>query len=72
MSFESDLHESFENADGVEGALYAIAIAIEHLAYQVKYLGNGNAASQMGAIEFLGKCIGEKIELLADAVREGD
>ena len=42
------------NANVVDG-LFAIARAIDGLVYQVKYLGNGNAATQMGAIENLAK-----------------
>lgn len=56
-----------------------IAKAIETLAFHVKYLGNGNAATSMGAIEGLavqitevGRRIADAIEKLAEAVENQD
>ena len=70
MSFLRELQEGFENADGVEAALFGIAIAIHDLAYQVKYLGNGNANTQMGAIEALGVALKDASERIASAITE--
>jgi hypothetical protein len=51
--------------------------SISNIAVHLKYLGNGNAASEMGAIEHLGVCflegmktVAEAIDGLADAIRE--
>jgi len=48
----------------------AIAKAIQALATGVKYLGNGDAASTMGAIEFLATKIDKASERIASAVSE--
>jgi hypothetical protein len=61
---ESD--SNLEAANVVDG-LFAIARAINHLATQVKYLGGGDNASTMGAIEYLALHLGDKIGDLADA-----
>ena len=65
-------HDDLIGANVVDG-LFAIARAIDGLAYQVKYLGNGNAATQMGAIENLAKvlkdgsgAISSALEVIAD------
>lgn len=47
-----------------------IAAALESIATQLKYLGNGNAATQMGAIEGLGAVTKEAFEALSSAVHE--
>lgn len=47
-----------------------IADAIYSLSHQLKYLGNGDAATSMGAIEAFGKHIGEKLETLSSALGE--
>ena len=57
-----------KKGDNVADALFAIAKAIESLAIQVKYLGNGDAATPMGAIEAFGKHLGEKMDSLTDAI----
>jgi len=69
-----NLHDIIEQM-AREDAGYAIAYALlklataqADLAFHVKYLGNGNAATQMGAIEAFGKHIGEKLDLIADAL----
>ncbi len=49
-------HEMIDDPDVPprDAAVLALAEAIHALAYQVQYLGNGNASTQMGAIEALG------------------
>ena len=47
-------------------ALLKLANATESLSIWVKYLGNGDAATPMGAIEAFGKHIGEKLDELGD------
>jgi hypothetical protein len=47
-----------------------VAIAIQALATHVKYLGAGDAASTMGAIEFLAVKITEAGKLIASAISE--
>lgn len=65
-----------ERAGGGEG-LFAIAFALlelasaqESVAIHLKYLGNGDAATTMGAIEAFGKHIGEKLDDLTTAIAE--
>ena len=53
-------------------ALMRLARAQESLALHVKYLGNGDAATPMGAIEAFGAHLGEKIDLLAEAIRRDE
>jgi hypothetical protein len=50
------------------------AEAINNVAVALKYLGNGDAATTMGAIEALGAILGEKLDRLADVtyMREND
>lgn len=47
-------------------AILRLAQAVEKCAIQLKYLGNGDAATQMGAIEALSKTIGEKMDRITD------
>ena len=57
------------NEDGAEhDGAYAIAYALLRVAYQLKYLGNGNAATPMGAIEALGAVHKEGLASIADAL----
>jgi hypothetical protein len=61
-----------ENQEGdranMVDALFAIADALNGVARQIRDLGNGDAATPMGAIEAFGMHIGEKIDALASAV----
>lgn len=54
----------------VARALFYIGRGVADLAYQVKYLGNGSAASQMGAIEHLAMQIKDGAEGMAMALHE--
>ena len=54
-----------------EKQLGAIATALSNLAFGVKYLGTGENASQLGAIEFLAVKIKESADTIAEAMREG-
>ena len=47
-----------------------VADALMSAAINLKYLGNGDAATQMGAIEALGAHIGEKIDGMSTAISE--
>lgn len=51
-------------------ALFYIGRGVADLAYQVKYLGNGSAASQMGALEHLAMQVKEGAEGVAMALNE--
>ena len=51
-------------------ALEAIADGIKGISYALKYLGNGNSASEMGAIENLAACIESAGRDIADAIRD--
>lgn len=62
MIFEEDILE------GENEIAAAIVIAGRAIAEQLKYLGNGNAATHHGAIEAYGMHIGEKLDRLAGAI----
>lgn len=53
-------------------ALLELAEAQKSLATHVKYLGNGDAATPMGAIEAFGAHIGEKLDALVEAIYESN
>lgn len=54
-----------EEANVVDG-LFAIARALNGVASELRALGNGDAASSMGALESFGMHIGEKLDRLID------
>jgi hypothetical protein len=82
------IHRQVETQDGLHRIAEAlqgedprqpttVAEALKNVATQLKWLGTGNAATKMGAIEFLATCVrdgcervGSSIDNLADAVRE--
>jgi hypothetical protein len=55
---------------GLTDALFEIANGLNAIAYQLKYLGNGNASTHMGAIEAHGKFVSEALERIASAIEE--
>ncbi len=70
---QDEFEDRARNGDG----LYAIAFALMELAEAqkstatwLKYLGNGDAADAMGAIEAFGMHIGEKLDALTAAISE--
>jgi hypothetical protein len=63
-----NFNDDYRDSVGTERALYAVAIALSNVAYQLKYLGNGDAATQMGAIEALGKHLGESLDRIAETL----
>lgn len=56
---------------GVIDALNNIAEALNNVAIQIKYLGNGGAATDQGAIEAHGYHMGEKVDSVSRAIAEG-
>jgi hypothetical protein len=56
-----------KRADKGDGQ-FAIAVALLDVAYQLRSLGNGDAASPMGAIEGLAAHLGEKIDGISSAL----
>jgi hypothetical protein len=68
--------ESYEEAasqtgdGGVACAILVLAEAVNSLAYQVRYLGNGSADTPMGAIEAHGKFVSEALEGVASSMGE--
>lgn len=74
MTKSVHLHDLIEDKARTDAG-YAIAYALlksaeaqDRLAVWVKYLGNGDAATQMGAIEAFSAHIGEKLDGLTDAI----
>jgi hypothetical protein len=73
------IHDEFEQRARNGDGLFAIAFALLELANAqkstatwLKYLGNGDAATTMGAIEAFGDHIGKKLDDMTDALRDGD
>jgi hypothetical protein len=62
--------EDTEAQGSIAHGLFAIAEAIDRLGTQVKYLGNGDAATTMGAIEAYGLHIGEIVNAQGAAIAE--
>lgn len=48
--------------------LAAIAKAVEGLALQLKYLGNGDTVTTMGAIEYLGSAVEKAGEAISQSI----
>jgi len=74
----TELDKRIEGNAAVEPR-WAIAYAILRLSHavtdcsvQLKYLGNGDAATQMGAIEALSATIGEQMNRAVDALQSMD
>lgn len=65
-----DENKLWELAEETNEPGWAIAAALLNLAYEVKYLGNGNAATQVGAIEGFGMHLGEKLDSLTNAISD--
>lgn len=51
-------------------AILTLADAVSDVAVALRYLGNGNAATEMGAIEALGAVMKEGLEGIASAISE--
>ncbi|MBV8739774.1 MAG: hypothetical protein JO007_21475 [Alphaproteobacteria bacterium] len=79
MRISDELMHVVEEIDSVFGDGYAakhpelagaviLAGAVQNLAKWVKYLGNGDATSSMGAIEHLATHLGEKVEEAANII----
>ena len=69
MSEDGDFRAlCLSEAEQEGGGLYAVAYALMSIAYQIKYLGNGNAATQMGAIENLAKEVRDAGQAIASAL----
>lgn len=58
----------FSRADDMDDPLWAIAAGLFSVAYALRCLGNGNASTQMGAIEALSVRIGDSIDRIAHAI----
>jgi hypothetical protein len=61
---DREWEERAENGDGQ----FAIACALIAIARAIDRLGNGDAATNVGAIEGLGMHLGEKIDALSAAI----
>jgi hypothetical protein len=71
----ADLIEEKARTDAgyaIAHALMRLADAQGEVAQHIKYLGNGNASTSMGAIEAFGLHIGEKLDALTDALANRD
>lgn len=70
-----DVIEEKARTDGIFAIAYALlrlANAQSDTATHLKYLGNGNASTPMGAIEAFGAHIGEKLDALTAAIADRD
>jgi len=68
----NEMDRNLECANVVD-AMFAIARALDRIADQLKWLGNGDATTSMGAIEALGMHLGKSFDGIADAIeRKGE
>ena len=72
-----NIQDFFEDKARKGDGAYAIAYALMELANAqnstatwIKYLGNGDAASPMGAIEAFGAHLGQKMDALTEVIHE--
>lgn len=56
-----EIERQLEAGNPVAAGLFAIAAELQTLAVHIKYLGVGDAATTMGAIEYLATSLSEKI-----------
>ena len=72
MNMREELNDRASESSGwaTAWALLQVADAIETLATHVKYLGTGNATTQMGALELLSMEIKNGAQEIANAIRE--
>lgn len=72
---EQEMKAQLLAGNDIAAGLFAIAVQLQSLATHLKYLGVGDAATTMGAIEFLSLHLGEKIgdagNSIASAISEG-
>ena len=62
----------YKGQELVAYAIMQLALAAQNIATQLKYLGNGDASTTMGAIEAFGMHIGDKLEAMTAAISELD
>ena len=65
-----DDHEVEATQDETARAIYELAAQVGAVARALHALGNGNAATPMGAIEAFGKHMGEKMDALTSALEQ--
>ena len=58
---EREMKAQLKAGNDIAAGLFAIAAQLQSLATHLKYLGVGDAATTMGAIEYLATHLGEKI-----------
>lgn len=66
--WEREVKEQLKAGNDIAAGLFAIAAELRSVGVHLKYLGNGDAATTMGAIEALGVHLGEKINDAGNAV----
>jgi hypothetical protein len=67
---EQEMKAQLLAGNDIAAGLFAIAMQLQSVAVQLKYLGNGDVATTTGAIEALGMHLGEKIESAGTYVAE--
>ena len=70
QDFCEDKARKGEGLFAVAYALLELAEAQKSCAVHLKYLGNGDASTTMGAIEAFGMQLGEKLDALTTAIQE--
>jgi hypothetical protein len=63
---------STDSLYAIAAAILELAAATESVACQLKYLGTGNAATQMGAIEYLASEVKGGLQSIGEAITEND
>lgn len=65
---EEEMKDQLKQGNATAAGLFAIAAQLQTLAVHLKYLGVGDAATTMGAIEYLGVHLGEKLDVAGQAI----
>jgi len=69
IDLEQLIEDQLEAGNDIAAGLFAIAWQLSDVAIHLKYLGNGNAASTMGAIEHLSLKISDAGDAIAMAIQ---
>lgn len=69
-TLRQEIETQLKAGNSVAAGLFAIAAELQTLAVHLKYLGVGDAATTMGAIEYLAVSLSEKIGEVGTVISE--
>lgn len=67
----NEVESQLEDGNPVAAGLFAVALQLAGIGVALKYLGNGDASTTMGAMEALGMHLGEAINSAANTISSG-